>query len=198
MPFSTPAIVIIVICCVVLALLQAPWLIQLFGITLYLTGALVFIIMLHRFICFCKTGNWPYSQLFPNPLGFTAKPKNTKLINRPNHQPQIALHGTTKEAALDIYNTGLVLVDKPVVPGFFVSDDFEYAKQYAKQDGYVVVFKVDPAVKLVHKPDVEFSVYYISIPDAKKKPLQIYYDIRGLTPIGMLDYSRNIIRGRLN
>jgi hypothetical protein len=180
--------VTIMICCIVLAVIRAPWLILLFGITFYLTGALILIMMLYQFIQSVQAGNLPRLNIYPDSFPPLAVQKQIV-------QPRILYHGTPLDNAFEIVRTRLWLIGNSQEPrAIWMTTDFENAKDYAGEGGTIVIIKVYPDIRLTSTERGGSGVYYYEIPDAE--PYKEYYFIPSLTPIGILDQRENLIFGQ--
>ena len=178
MVFSTRTYVAIMICCIVLAIIKAPWLILVFGVTFYLTGALILIMLIYQFIQFVQAGNLTQFKIFPVLFPLVAGQKQIV-------QSRKLYHGTTHENAIEIVRTRLWLIgNSPKPRAIWMTTDLENAKHYAGENGAVVIIKVRPGTRLTTTERGGKGVYYHEIPEAE--PYKEYYFISGLTPIGIL------------
>jgi hypothetical protein len=107
---------------------------------------------------------------------------STEIHKNVVYPPSILYHGTSLQAAIEIYKSGLWLIGKPRPRGLYLGEQFKTAKKYSGKNGGVVIVYVDPSRELTHFGN---GVYIHEIPDAV--PYQEYYKIEGLTPIGVLD-----------
>jgi hypothetical protein len=128
--------------------------------------------------------NSPYKR---NPTAF--KPSTQTASNYVPFQPCRLFHGTSKENALEIYNTELWLIGDSVPASIWLTSKFDTAEIYAGNNGCVVVVQVHPEIKLTDQGN---GVYIYEIPNTK--PFQEYHDIKGLKPISVLDVKGNKVR----
>jgi hypothetical protein len=96
-------------------------------------------------------------------------------------------HGTKLEKAVEIYSTGLWLIGHS--RKLWITDNFTIAKGYAGNNGGIVLINASREVQLKNHGG---GVYTYHIPNAK--PFQEYYQIEGLTPIGVLSPQGHRIR----
>lgn len=96
-------------------------------------------------------------------------------------------HGTSRQNAIEICNTNLWLINKPIIDGVYLTSDFERAQTYAGFDGAIVVVRVDSGMGYEKEGE---NIFIFPIPDAKRK-MKEYYHIIGLTPVAILDYYGN-------
>jgi hypothetical protein len=110
---------------------------------------------------------------------------------RKAYQPSVLYHGTSRENAFEIYNTGLWLIGNSTPPAVWMADNIELAKIYSgfSSDGAIVVIHVDLDLEIESRGG---GVFIYQIPDAV--PNQEYYNIEGLVPAGILDTNGNEIR----
>lgn len=118
----------------------------------------------------------------------------TNLSNKQN----LLLHGTSRKAAFEIFDTGLWLVKSKPYAVWMTDDPYiatYYADEYAKDEGAIVVLKIDKDIKL--KKFTKYfndGVYIYQIPDAT--PRDVYYKIEGIEPIAICDiYGTKILKG---
>ncbi len=188
MVFSTRTYAAIMICCIVLAIIKAPWLILVFGITFYLTGALILIMMVYQSIQSVQAGNFPRLNIFPDPF-----PPLT--VQKQIVQSRILFHGTPLDNAFEIVRTRLWLIgNSPEPRAIWMTSDIENAKDYAGEGGAIIIIKVYPDIRLTATERGGNGVYFYEIPEAE--PYKEYYFIPGFTPIGILDNNGKLIAGR--
>jgi len=188
MVFSTRTCVTIMICCIVLAVIKAPWLILVFGVTFYLTGALILIMLVYQFIQSVQAGNLPQFKIFP--VLFPPVVGQKQIV-----QPRKMYHGTPLDNAFEIVRTRLWLIGKSPKPrAIWMTTDLENAKHYAGEDGAIVIIKVRPGTRLTATERGGSGVYYYEVPEAE--PYKEYYFIPGFTLIGILDNNGKLIFGR--
>jgi hypothetical protein len=101
-------------------------------------------------------------------------------------QPTTLYHGTTRQNALEIYNSGLWMVGNSFPPAVWMAADFAMARGYAKGTGGVVIISVAPWVRLTNLGP---GVFTYEIPNGQ--PWGEYYHIQGLKPVGVLDVNGN-------
>jgi len=73
----------------------------------------------------------------------------------------------------------------------YMTEYFEVAQEFAKKRGGIVIVRVDPKIKLTRYTEHRDCDYIYEIPNAV--PMQTYYSIPGLNPIGILDAKGNKI-----
>ena len=99
-------------------------------------------------------------------------------------------HGTTHEAALEIYNTKLWLIGPSQPYAVWMGDDLNIAHGYSGSSGAIVEIDADPDLKLTDRGG---GVFIYEIPQVTKSQKE-YYTIPGLNPIGVLDYNgKNVL-----
>ena len=103
-------------------------------------------------------------------------------------KPKTLYHGTTRENAFDIYNTGLWLVGHTRPHAIWMGDRIDIARRYSRRKGAIVVVDVDPGLRLTPRGRGVYS--YEILGGVPKKE---YYRIQGLTPISLLDPRGNRI-----
>ena len=118
-------------------------------------------------------------------------PQKQKKVQPRKLYPKKLYHGTEKEFAYEIYNTGLFLIGDSVPPAIYMTDDFDIAKEFSGKGGGIVVIEVAPEVQLTKYDEVNDNTYIYEIPGAK--PYEEYYQIPGLNPIGILDSKQKLI-----
>jgi len=101
-------------------------------------------------------------------------------------QPSTLYHGTTRQNALEIYNSGFWMVGNSFPRAVWMAADFAMARGYAKGTGGVVIISVAPWVRLT---DLGSGVFTYEIPNGQA--WVEYYHIQGLEPIGVLDVNGN-------
>ena len=105
-------------------------------------------------------------------------------------------HGTSIEAAEEIWQTGLWL--STISPAeLWMTDDFDTAKYYAEDRGdgigYILVLDVDPSLNLIN---FRGDIYYIELDDDSSQGKENYYQVDGVYVIQMLDLDGNILRSK--
>lgn len=93
-------------------------------------------------------------------------------------------HGTSMDAAVRIFSTGLWRVGYSRPPSIWLTSDFTYAASMAKgrdNAAGILVIRHDPNIYLVNDdPTYRYEIEG-AVPDEE------FYDIKGLTPICILD-----------
>ena len=107
-------------------------------------------------------------------------------------QPRNLYHGTTMENAHEIYNTGLWMTGDSEPRAIYMTEYLEVAQEFSKKKGAIVVVRVDPKIKLTRYTKYRDCDYIYEIPNSI--PMQEYYMIPGLNPIGILDAKGNKIK----
>jgi hypothetical protein len=102
-------------------------------------------------------------------------------------QPTKLYHGTTYQNAFEIFRTGLWLVGT-AQSAVWMTDNFSTACNYAGTEGAIVVLSIASSVNLMNVCD---GVYTYEIPYVR--PQNEYYQIQGVTPVGILNYYGNKI-----
>lgn len=116
------------------------------------------------------------------------KSSPNKYIENILTSPKRVLHGTSLNNAREILKTKMWLISEVNPRGVFVTTDFEIARSYAEKKGAIVDIKVKSGTKLIKFTKYhDEGVYLFEIPDGK--PFEEYYKIRGLEPVGLLNYS---------
>ena len=104
-------------------------------------------------------------------------------------QPQILYHGTELKTALEIYESGLWMVGKSWPRAIWMGDNIKKARAHAGKNGGIVVVRAHPDLELTRNG---VGVYIFKIP--KVKPYEEYYQVKGLTPVAVLNSEGNTIR----
>ena len=155
MVFSTRTYVTIIICCIVLAVIKAPWLILVFGVTFYLTGALILIMLVYQFIQSVQAGNLPQFKIFP--VLFPPVVGQKQIV-----QPRKLYHGTTRENAIEIVKTRLWLIrNSPEPRAMWMTTDLENAKHYVGEGGAIIIIKVYPDTRLYDLASISISIFRV-------------------------------------
>ncbi len=102
--------------------------------------------------------------------------------------PKRVFHGTSLENAREIYSTKLWLISNLKPRAVYLTTDLEIAKSFAGKKGAIVDISVKRPAKLKQfRKHYDEGVYIYEIPDGK--PHDAYYRIKGLEPVGLLDYK---------
>ena len=97
--------------------------------------------------------------------------------------------GASSANASEIYSKALFMVGDYNPRGVWITNKIKVAKRYCGKNGNIVLLDVSPGLPL---KNLGFGVFVYEIPGAK--PYQDYYQIKGLTPVGLLDSQGNRIR----
>lgn len=134
------------------------------------------------FICLgygvCSKGN---SKTFTNPVTESVTKNASKTARR-------YYHGTTREAAMDIFHSGLWMVGESIPKGIYVADNFSIAKSFSSGDRAIVEIIIAHNIPLQKRFE---GAFFFEIPGAE--PFKDYYRIDGFTPVSVRDADGNKI-----
>jgi len=111
---------------------------------------------------------------------------NHPKIQKAKSSSRIFYHGTTRENAEEILKTGLWMRGKSG-PAIWMGDKISTVREYAGNDGAIVVVQVDPETSITPKGE---GVWTFNLPNSKDA-YQEYYSIDSIKPVKMLNYDGN-------